>query len=96
MYLEKRKFWGDWDIEWEVALDQLVGVPGLEDNKLIVSVKKVENLSFLIELFKFRMLRNVLLVLAINYIPRRIWLCDYVHCLCRKHPCKRDNSKSYV
>ncbi|XP_064629495.1 intermembrane lipid transfer protein VPS13A-like isoform X5 [Lineus longissimus] len=40
LLLEKCKFWGDWDIEMNEKLDNIIGIPAVLDAKLVFKVKK--------------------------------------------------------
>ncbi|CAH1799951.1 unnamed protein product [Owenia fusiformis] len=42
--LERCRFWGDWDIEYEVLLDDIVATPAIVDNKLVFKVKKEDSM----------------------------------------------------
>ncbi|WAR06888.1 VP13A-like protein [Mya arenaria] len=41
--LGKHRCWGGWDVEWEVKLESILGVPAVTSNKLIFKVKQDEN-----------------------------------------------------
>ena len=41
LYLEKCKWWGDWDVEFDVLLDDIIGVPAIHGNRMAFKVKKV-------------------------------------------------------
>lgn len=41
--LERCRFWGGWDIEWELRIDDIMSVPHIVKNKLIFKIKKVHN-----------------------------------------------------
>lgn len=43
LFLEKARFWGDWNIEWDVTLDDIVAIniPDATPDKLVLKVSKV-------------------------------------------------------
>ncbi len=41
LYLEKCRWWGDWDIEWDVLLEDIIGVPAVQGTRMIFKVKQV-------------------------------------------------------
>ncbi|KAG1650405.1 Vacuolar protein sorting-associated protein 13C [Nymphon striatum] len=47
--LERCKFWGGWDIEWQLRIDDIMSVPHISDKKLIFKVKKEETISFFLD-----------------------------------------------
>lgn len=38
--LEKNRLWGDWNVEWEVPIDSLLGIPAIVDNRLVFRIKR--------------------------------------------------------
>ncbi|XP_035231576.1 vacuolar protein sorting-associated protein 13A-like, partial [Stegodyphus dumicola] len=38
--LEKGRFWGGWDIEWVVSVDDVLTVPHIQGNNLVIKVKQ--------------------------------------------------------
>ena len=44
--LEKCRFWGDWDVEFDILLSDIMAVPAIVDNdKLVFKVKRVRKLD---------------------------------------------------
>ena len=39
--LEKCRFWGEWDIGWQLDLPDIIAYPVVKDKQLIFKVKKV-------------------------------------------------------
>ncbi|UYV63298.1 hypothetical protein LAZ67_2003686 [Cordylochernes scorpioides] len=42
--LEKCRFWGGWDIQWAVRVDDIISIPVVADQRLIITVRQVVNL----------------------------------------------------
>ncbi|KAL3882618.1 hypothetical protein ACJMK2_028943 [Sinanodonta woodiana] len=41
--LQKRRCWGGWEVEWVVKVEDLIGVPEISANKMILQLKQEEN-----------------------------------------------------
>ncbi|KAK3591108.1 hypothetical protein CHS0354_035920 [Potamilus streckersoni] len=41
--LQKRRCWGGWEVEWVVKVEDLMGVPEISANKMILHLKQEEN-----------------------------------------------------
>ena len=39
--LESSRLWASWDLDWSVPIADLDGVPRVEDNKLVLKLRKV-------------------------------------------------------
>lgn len=39
--LEKCRMWGDWDVEWMINVDDVLTVPHIQANNLVIKVKQV-------------------------------------------------------
>lgn len=54
LYLERCKWWGDWDIEFDVLLDDIIGIPAITGNKMAFKVRQVSSkpeLHFTLDFF---------------------------------------------
>ncbi|BFZ09736.1 hypothetical protein BsWGS_12775 [Bradybaena similaris] len=40
LLLEKCRFWGGWDVDWQITIESILGAPVIIDNKLIFRVKE--------------------------------------------------------
>lgn len=38
--LERCRWWGNWDVEWVIDIDAVLGVPAVHENKLVFKVKQ--------------------------------------------------------
>ncbi|CAN8018523.1 unnamed protein product [Ixodes persulcatus] len=43
--LEKCRFWGGWDIQWSVRLEDILSVPTVSGNSLVIKVRQDESLA---------------------------------------------------
>lgn len=43
LLIQKRRCWGGWDIEWEVKVDDVLGVPAVVGDKLVFKIKQDES-----------------------------------------------------
>ncbi|KAK7492082.1 hypothetical protein BaRGS_00016746 [Batillaria attramentaria] len=41
--LERCRFWGNWDVEWMIDVDAVLGIPAIHEGKLIFKVKQDES-----------------------------------------------------
>lgn len=43
--LEKSRFWGGWNIEWIVRVDDIMAVPKIDGNNLVIKIKQDESFN---------------------------------------------------
>jgi len=41
LLLQKHRCWGGWDVEWEVKVESILGIPAVTGHKLVFKVKQV-------------------------------------------------------
>ncbi|CAH1390226.1 unnamed protein product [Nezara viridula] len=46
-FVEKCRLWGTWEMEWGVRVDDIMSVPNIEDNKLMLKVRQDESFNYL-------------------------------------------------